>query len=186
MGWLKTVPELAKVNGKWVMENFAPTNPAWDWPEFQGKTGTIYVVGYAGHHKIGLTRNFAKRFVNLQAGVPTQLDRVATRSVPLAGMAYAEAWLHEQHAAKRTFGEWFAISSDEAVALLSKAVVRAKTYEKRCREWYFERQEAERSGPLREKMDREYAEFRQRIDNAEGPSAPRIAALVRELLDGRE
>lgn len=183
MAWLKTVPELAKVNGKWVLENFTPTSAAWDWPEFQGKTGTIYVVGYAGHHKIGLSTNFEKRYATLQRGVPTLLERVATRNVPLAGMAYAEAWLHEQHAEKRTFGEWFAISADEAVALLSKAVVRAKSFEKKCSEWYLEREEAKRTGPLKERYDREYAEY---LERTGGPSAQRITALAHELLDGRQ
>lgn len=54
----------------------------------------------------------------------------ATRRVPLAGLAYAEAWLHQHFKDRRVKGEWFAIAAAEVPAAFAKAVIRARAYER--------------------------------------------------------
>lgn len=135
MAFLKNIPELRRINGRWVIDPFVPTQPAFDWPKIRFRTATVYVVECAGFHKIGITNEFEKRFRGLDYANPLPVVKVATRTVPLAGLAYAEAWLHMKLAEYRVKGEWFAVSRQQAVALLPHAVRRACAYADHCRDW---------------------------------------------------
>lgn len=141
MPFLKNVPEIVKVNGKWEIDGFLPGPAAVNWPQFKGRKGTVYVVEAAGYYKIGLATDFKKRFRGIDLGTPLPVAKVAIRTVPLAGLAYAEAWLHEQFKDRRIKGEWFAIQADEAVGLLEKAVRRACLYEDASADWWWAERE---------------------------------------------
>jgi Meiotically Up-regulated Gene 113 (MUG113) protein len=172
----KTLPDLVRIGGVWTVEPFKPTRPAFTYEDFVGKTGTLYVVGCGdAHHKIGMSTNFSRRFEMLSSGTPFELKRVATRTVPLAGLAYAEAWMLAQFADRRIKGEWFAITAREALEKLPAAIRRAKVYTARCAEWWREDRRQCREDPKRRaKLDREYAQFQER-------SAPKIDALMSDL-----
>lgn len=134
---MKHVPELVRRNGRWILDGWQPGMSALLWPDFAGKTGTLYVLESAGFVKIGLATNFERRFRNIAYGMPMPVRRVATRTVPLAGLAFAEAWMHSQFAAHRVKGEWFAVDPAAVVQRLQKAVVRAQVYERHC--WEYDR-----------------------------------------------
>ena len=135
MPFNKVVPEIRRIKGKWVIDGFVPGMPAYNWRQYRGRKGTIYVVECAGFYKIGLATDFKKRFRGIDFAVPLPVTKIATRTVPLAGMAYAEAWLHEQFKNRRVKGEWFAISEAEVLRLMEKAVRRALLYEQHSAEW---------------------------------------------------
>lgn len=117
--------------------NFAPGEAAVNYGRFVHKRGTIYVLECQGFHKIGMTRekNVDRRCEQLQIGNPFSLKVLCHRSVPLAGMAYGESWLHHQFADRRMHNEWFAVSEDEVQEALPKAVLRALAYDRHCRDY---------------------------------------------------
>lgn len=41
---IKHLPEMTKVNRKWVVTDFQPGPGAWDWPNYKNRTGTLYIV----------------------------------------------------------------------------------------------------------------------------------------------
>lgn len=128
-------PDLVKVAGRWTIVPFKPGMTAYEWSKCAGKVGTLYVIECAGFLKLGLTQDFERRFVAIDCGNPLPIRRVATRKVPLAGLAFAEKWLHDRFKDRRVKGEWFAITEAEALAALPMAVRRADAYARCCAEW---------------------------------------------------
>lgn len=139
MAAFRRVPEMTMVGGEWTLLPFVPTQPAFSWNKVSGKTGTIYVMAGGDACKIGMTTNLRQRFSDLSFASPVPLRVVASNVVPLAGLAYAESWLHQKFADWRIKGEWFRIDPEVATSALDEAVVRAAAYAKCCEEWYVAR-----------------------------------------------
>lgn len=153
---LNNVFGVERVNGVWVIKNFTPSRNAHTYDSVAGKAGTLYIVECGEFCKIGMTTDFERRFKNIEAGMPYDVKRVAIRSVPLAGLAYAEAWMHKQFWPVRAKNEWFKVSAQEAKAIFPKAVRVAQVYDRQCREW-FHAEEARVRTP--EEIERERKEF---------------------------
>lgn len=136
MGVVKSIPSFVKVGRRKMTADFVPSSPAWNYDKHRGKTGVLYVLETNGHCKIGVTTDFEKRFRALSAGMPTSLRKVCIRTVPRAGLVYAEAWLHKQFDAERLHGEWFAALPAEILKLMPEAVRLAGFYDQACREWF--------------------------------------------------
>lgn len=159
MGLMKHVPGLVKVNGKWRIEGFRPTQQAYCYDEHVDKAGYIYAIGLQGFHKIGFTQNFERRYAQIDTATPFNVERVMVQKVPLAGMTYAEAWVHAQLADKLVKNEWFAVDRDTAIALVKQAKVAGRLFAKECETWY-RLDRAARLEPKRAaKLEREYADF---------------------------
>lgn len=135
MTTFRNIQEIERVGMRWTIVNFVPAQPAFDWPEPRGQKGTLYAVGCGEFTKIGMSKNFENRFKNLNAAVPYELTRILTRSVPLAGMAYAEAWLLNHFRPHHAKNEWFKIDRSLLRAGFAKAVLRAEVYEQCSAEW---------------------------------------------------
>ncbi len=133
---LNNVFGIERVNGVWVIKNFTPSRNAHTYDSVAGKTGTLYILECGEFCKIGMTTDFDRRFKNIEAGMPFDVKRVATRSVPLAGLAYAEAWMHKQFWHVRAKNEWFRVTPAEARTAFPKAVRIAEIYARQCREWF--------------------------------------------------
>lgn len=131
---------------------FGIRRPLVDYPSFEGKSATLYVLECAGYYKIGITRNFASRFKSISHGCPLPVSKVATRTVPAAGLMQAEAWLHQKLVDRCVKGEWFAVEREEIRPLLQKAVAKAKQYDRECADVYAEWSEANRLKHLREAL----------------------------------
>lgn len=141
MGTLLHLPEMKHDGRRFVIEGFRPGQQAFRYDDFRGKTGTVYVIACNDLHKIGLTRDFDKRLAQLDAASPYFLRKVATRKVPLAGMAYAEAWIHSELADRHIKNEWFNVDEMAAVDLLKQSYYRAKAFDLACEQWHWEDQE---------------------------------------------
>ena len=117
--------------------NFMPGEAAVNYGRFVHQRGTIYVLECQGFHKIGMTRKKAveQRCIELQIGNPFPLNILCYSTVPLAGMAYGESWLHHQFAGRRMHNEWFAVGGDEIQEALPEAVLRALAYDRHCRDY---------------------------------------------------
>jgi hypothetical protein len=166
MGTIIYLPEIKHDGRKLVISDFRPGQQAYGYDEFSGKTGTIYVIGCNEFHKIGMTREFERRFVQLDSASPYRLRKVATRKVPLAAMAYAEAWIHSVLADRHIKNEWFDVDEETAVGLLKQSYYRAKVYDAACERWYMAERERRQQPEVRAKLDREYAAFIKRTENA--------------------
>lgn len=135
---IKNLPECIKIGRTWRIVPFNPVEAAWNWPKYEGKRATLYVVECAGYFKVGLTTNFKSRLNAINFGTPLPIRKVKTREVPAAGLAYAESWVHHQLSDTRVKGEWFAAPEADILALLPKAGILAARYEEECRRWYFD------------------------------------------------
>lgn len=156
------IPELVKVNGKWAFDQFVPTQPAFTYENYVGEKGTIYAVGCREFVKVGITKNFANRLKQIDYGVPFEVKTLATRTVPLAGLAYAEAWLHERFKAYRLKGEWFSAPQKDVVSAMALAVRRAEIYERYCRDWHMAEMKDRQTPERQEKVRKGYEEFLKR------------------------
>lgn len=135
MTTFRNIQEIERVGNRWTIVNFIPAQPAFDWPEPRGQKGTLYAVGCGEFTKLGMSKNFEHRFKGLNAAVPYDITRIMTRSVPLAGMAYAEAWLLNHFSQYNVKNEWFNIDRSLLRAGFAKAVLRAEVYEQCSAEW---------------------------------------------------
>ena len=120
---------------RWTIPNFIPAQPAYDWPEPRGKTGAIYAVGCGQYTKNGMSRKFERRLKDISAGAPNEVVRLMVRNVPLAGMAYAEAWLLNYFKDFHLKNEWFNLDRSRLHSAFAKATRRAIVYEQCCAEW---------------------------------------------------
>jgi len=137
MAPIKRISEMYRLpTGGWTIGDFVPMQPAFQWDRLRGKSGTLYVLTAADLCKIGMTTNFLQRYASLNTASPIHLEIAATRDVPLAGLAYAEAWLHQKFAEHRVKNEWFKVGADIVGASLDEAEARAKGYARCCRDWF--------------------------------------------------
>lgn len=109
-----------------------------DWKKVERQTGILYVVECAGFHKVGITRDFAKRLSVIDTGTPMPVRKIAMRTVALAGMVYAETWLHHQLSPHHVKGEWFSAERQQILRLLPEAVRQAERHAAQCRRLYAE------------------------------------------------
>jgi hypothetical protein len=136
MAVFRHVPEMIDIGGEWMIVHFEPMQPAFKWEKVKGKTGTLYVLSAGTVCKIGMTTDLPKRFNAINSSSPMPLEIVATRGVPLAGLAYAEAWLHQRFSESRLKGEWFNMDWHLAASALDEAAARADAYAQCCKEWH--------------------------------------------------
>jgi hypothetical protein len=110
--------------------DFTPGQIAWNYGRFTYQRGTIYVMECQGFHKIGMTpkNDVEGRRKDLQVGNPFPIRIVDRRTAPLAGLAYAESWLHHKFDDRQALGEWFAVGWDEIEPALKDALLRANAY----------------------------------------------------------
>jgi predicted GIY-YIG superfamily endonuclease len=88
-------------------------------------TAFLYVIGpLKPPIKIGITKNCEKRLMNLQTGHSEKLF-IHHREPIDSGLAKTfESIIHENLRLKRTHGEWFNISIDEAINEIKWALIR--------------------------------------------------------------
>lgn len=133
LGVIKQLPLIEKVNGRWVIDGFTGAPAAWDYKKYKGKRGTLYVVECAGVMKIGMTSlKVDIRLRAIDTHCPLPLRKVLIQRIPLAGLAYAESYLHDLFKDKWVKGEWFAVTDDEVKAAMPGALARAKVYDAAC------------------------------------------------------
>jgi hypothetical protein len=85
----------------------------------------IYVIGTEGRYqKIGFSNDVVKRLATLQTGNPEQLAIHHYEEVPADRVRLLERHIHKELNHKRIIGEWFALTPDEAKAMLQHAVIR--------------------------------------------------------------
>lgn len=162
----KNIAELVKVNGKWDLSFFIPSQPAYMWDDQEGKRGILYAIQCNEYCKLGMTTEFERRFKNLAAGTPYDISIVGKKTVQFAGLAYSEAWMHKKHADRRVKNEWFLLSPDEANETLQQAITVAAVYARKCREWFYADRQQKANDPIyQERMRKEYAAFLARQPN---------------------
>lgn len=159
MGVMKHVPDLLQVDGKWRIEGFRPNAQAWDYDDHAGKTGIIYAIGLNGFHKIGLTRDFEKRLAQINSASPYTAEKVIAQKVPLAGMPYAESWIHKQLADRWIKNEWFSIDRETALAYVAKGKIAARLFAKECETWFYLEKARSRDPETAAKINRAYQDF---------------------------
>lgn len=160
MGVIKNLPVVEKINGRWVVDAFTGSPASWDYPKFQGKVGTLYVVECAGYLKIGLTsRPIEMRLHAIDASCPLPTRKVRLQSIPLASLAYAESYLHNVFRDKCVKGEWFDVSEAEVLSAIPGAVARARAYEAACYHHWCKDEERKQDPKFQARMRRQYAAF---------------------------
>jgi hypothetical protein len=85
-----------------------------DAPAVEPRDGTVYMLKLARHYKIGKTFSVPRRHREIALELPEKPDlvHVITTDDP-AGI---ESYWHNRFAAKRTNGEWFALTRDDVRA----------------------------------------------------------------------
>lgn len=79
------------------------------------KLPCVYVLQTPLGYKIGHTTNLELRLRELQTGSPAPL--ITEALIPTHAPVQLEGCLHRRFAAKRTCGEWFALSADDVAFL---------------------------------------------------------------------
>lgn len=155
----RNVPNLVLVKNRWALEGAKESSPTWNYDEIAGKLGFLYVVSTGTSSKIGITTNVEKRIRSIHNGTPEPLTGLVVKSVPLSGMAMAEAWLHKKFSEYRLKGEWFSLGLEDIRSSLKNAVCVATLYDKFCHEWTVARKEYERRPEVRARNLAEYELF---------------------------
>lgn len=156
----RNIADLVKVNGRFELSFFVPSQPAYMWDEMEGKRGILYAIQCQNYCKLGMTTNIEKRFKSIENGMPFDVTLVSKRTVQFAGLAYAEAWMHKQFWEFRAKNEWFKIEPAQASEKLREAGTVATAYARKCREWFYEDRAAKAADPAyQERMKRDYAKF---------------------------
>lgn len=159
----KKVADLVKVNGKWDLSFFIPSQPAFKYDDMEGKRGMLYAMQCREFCKIGLTTDLNKRFKGIVSGTPFEVTLVGKKTVQLHGLAYAEAWMHKQFAAERVKNEWFKITPEQASEKLRDAGTVAAVYSRKCREWFYADRKQKANDPeYQARMKKEYEKFMSR------------------------
>jgi len=82
-------------------------------------TTFVYVMGWMGKVKIGISRDPEKRLRQLQLANPGEVRILHLRAFSTRpSAAFVERALHKKFAAHRLLGEWFDIPADRAVKAL--------------------------------------------------------------------
>lgn len=83
-----------------------------------GGAGFVYFIGDRAAVKIGFTESFpGRRLRALQTGSSSKLSLIGY----VRGDATTEARLHQHFASRRTIGEWFELTADEARNFIATA-----------------------------------------------------------------
>lgn len=130
------LPTLIKTNTGWTLDGFVPASAAYDWPKYERSNGTLYILQCGDFLKIGITRDVAKRIAQLDAANPLPVTLIAKRTISLAGLPWAEAWMHQRFAAELLKNEWFAVGIEDVIDALPEAERFARAYARCCRDWY--------------------------------------------------
>jgi DNA-binding XRE family transcriptional regulator len=84
---------------------------------------SVYVIGCPdGPVKVGIARNVRRRLIELQTGSASHLQILHEVEMEEDEAVAAEAVAHARLADRATRGEWFAITSGEAIAALSASI----------------------------------------------------------------
>ncbi len=89
------------------------------------RTRFLYVIGSGVEGqpiKIGISRNPQSRIAEMQTSNPFPLSVLHSIEMEWSLARKAEAFCHREMKAKNTSGEWFLISTDEAVLLIGKTL----------------------------------------------------------------
>lgn len=88
----------------------------------------IYIIGSnSSPYKIGFSKEPQKRLKSLQTGHPFKLSLLYTKEVSDQEVKNIEKQIHRVIGYKKSNGEWFNISLEEAISEVNFAVIR---YEK--------------------------------------------------------
>ncbi len=155
----KSIPELVMVGGRWELDSFQPSQPAWNFKSFEGKKGTIYVLRLFEYCKIGMSRDFTKRLASINCVMPFEADTVIAKKVPLAGMAVAEAWLHRKFREHAVKNEWFSMPSGPVLDALPTAMRLASVYDRYCRDWHLANKFENQPPHIQEKRRKDYERY---------------------------
>jgi hypothetical protein len=156
----KNIADLEKVNGRWKLSFFVAATQAFMYDDIEDRTGILYAIKCEDYCKIGMTTNLEKRFWYLSAGTPFDIYLVEKKTVPFAGLAYAEAWMHKQFADRRVKNEWFKVTPSDAAGKLRRAEKVAELYARHCRDWFIADRDRKANDPkYQERMRQGYTEF---------------------------
>ena len=85
----------------------------------------LYVIGTEGRfQKIGFSADVAKRLKSLQTGNPDKLAIHHVEPVPKEQVRLLERKIHKDLSHYRLKGEWFNLTSQEAIDLLKFNIIR--------------------------------------------------------------
>lgn len=156
----RNIADLEKVNGRWRLSFFIASQPAFMYDGHEGKRGILYAIQCQDYCKMGMTTDLNKRFKAIESGTPFDVSLIGKKTVQLAGLAYAEAWIHKQFAKQWAKNEWFRVTPEQAIGKLQEASIVALLYSRMCREWFFEDRKRKANDPeYQERMKQEYAKF---------------------------
>lgn len=175
----RNIAELVKVKDRWDLSFFVPSQPAFKFDDMEGKRGTLYAIQCGDYCKLGMTTDFERRFKTIEGGMPFDVTLVDKRVVPLAALAYTEAWLHKKFWEFRAKNEWFKIDQEQASQAMGEAKFVATAYARKCRQWFYEDRQQKANDPeYQERMKKEYAVF---VARYKKPSRAFISADVSGL-----
>jgi predicted GIY-YIG superfamily endonuclease len=85
----------------------------------------IYVIGPEnGPYKIGITKDINRRIKSIQTGNPFKLFVHHEEPIPEEQLKFIETQIHKNLSHKRSKGEWFNITLDEAISHVKFARIR--------------------------------------------------------------
>ena len=85
----------------------------------------IYVIGGTEKpYKIGITNNLKRRLKDIQTGHPFKLHVHYSEEIPMEQVRLIEQNIHNTIRHKKTHGEWFDISLEDAIAEVKHARIR--------------------------------------------------------------
>ena len=84
----------------------------------------IYVIGTVDHVKIGFSKTPEKRLKQLQTGNMNKLQLFYKEEVQDSKVKIIEKLIHRDLKHKKSIGEWFDMSPEDAIAALQFAKIR--------------------------------------------------------------
>jgi len=161
----KNIPEMVLVGKCWEFDSFSPGQSAWHYDDFDGKTGTVYILELQDHCKIGVSRNFPKRLDAICRVIPFEVKVSRTQKVALSAMLHTEAWLHKRFSGKAVRNEWFKMPASDAVAAMPEAIRFSKVYDRYSREWNIQNKIKWSQPHMQAKRLRDYEATMQYLEN---------------------
>jgi Meiotically up-regulated gene 113 len=83
-----------------------------------GVVGSVYLMRSGAHHKIGRSNHVGRRSYEVAIQLPERLEVV--HEIETDDPEGIERYWHQRFAAKRTNGEWFALSDDDVRAFMRR------------------------------------------------------------------
>lgn len=96
---------------------------------FPRETSTVYVISCVGTDfvKVGISHNAKDRIKNIQACCPIKLEiAYQTKRIKTEIAMQIEKRSHYHMKEFRGFGEWFSVSTDEAISSIEKSIVQVR------------------------------------------------------------